>query len=209
MELQLSQKSFKSQAKKLHAAVKDRGIDCKLSDIQESLALSFGYANLATLYATFKAEDARYVHNRRELLKQASNLFIIGWRYPEGDALDEQLAVYRPGITYDQIATRNQEVARAAKRDYKFFPDGLVLSEQTVVLENYAEVPRIDKYGLDDSVNEARIEKYVFSCLGFRVPIDGVDINIHDTGDDSASKNFFQVWVPDDDAARIHELFAK
>jgi hypothetical protein len=50
MELQLNQKSFKAQAKKLHNAMKARGIECRLSDALESLAISYGYENLATLY---------------------------------------------------------------------------------------------------------------------------------------------------------------
>jgi hypothetical protein len=83
------------------------------------------------------------------------------------------------------------------------------LSKDTVVLENYAEVPRIERYGLHDAANEARVDKFVFDWLGFRVPVSGVDIHLHDTGDDSSSKDYFLVWVTDEDAARIRALFAE
>lgn len=210
MEIKLTKEIFKAQAKKQHAALKARNVVMKLSDVQESLALAHGYENLATLYAALKTADSRFVDSA-PLEAQKENLFIISWFYDEdaAECSDDVMGVYPPGTTIDDVAARDWSASAALRDEAVMFPQGLVLSKDTTVLENYATVPRIDRYGLPDSANEAIVSKWVFEYLGFRVPKTGVEINLSDTGDDGGNVDHILIWVNDEDSLRIQELFKK
>jgi len=208
MEMVITKEVFKAQAKKQHAALKDRSVDVKLSDIQESLAIAYGYQNLATLYATF-TQEANAVVDARPLLVQKDNLFVVTWMWtPDmGELADHVMAIFPPGTTLNDVSTTNYVKLEALMDRRMVIPEGLVFSEETVVLENYAEVPCIDKYGLHDGANERVATKYFQESLGFRVPSSGVEVSLHDKGDDGASTDNLLIWLNDEDSAKVRALF--
>lgn len=214
MELNVTKEAFKSQAKKQLAALKERKIELKLSDIQESLAIAYGYENLATLYAKFKKE-AYSVVDSKPLLLQKDNLFVLTWfDDPEetNNCADEVLGIYPPGTTLDDLGIRhysNMESVQRLNDEVVAVPKGMVFSEETVALENYAYCTSISKYGLDDAANESTATQWVKDHMGFRVPKSGVKVCIHEMGDDGASKFHFLVWLNDDDSAKVRAMFAE
>lgn len=213
MELNVTKEAFKSQAKKQLGALKARNIELKLSDIQESLAIAYGYENLATLYAKFKKE-AFSVVDSKPLLLQKENLFVVTWFTPDDDtyaSCDEIMGIYPPGTTLDNLGVRNYSNLKNVQRlndAVLAIPEGVVFSEETVALENYAYVPNIAKYGLHDGAHESTVTGWVKEFLGFRVPKSGVEVNVYDMGDDGGSKDHILVWLNDDDSAKVRAMFA-
>lgn len=214
MELQITKEVFKSHAQKQLAALKNRGLTLKLSDIQESLAQVYGYANLATLYAKFKHDDYMVVDSK-PFLAQKENLFVLTWfTDPEETNMcaDDVLGIYPPGTTLDDLGIRNSMNWAKVQRlneEVLAIPAGMTFSKETVTLENYAYVTSITKYGLDDAANESTVTNWAKKHLGFRVPKSGVDVCLHEMGDDSASKYHILVWLTDADSATVRAMFAK
>lgn len=213
MELNVTKEVFKSQAKKQHAALKARNVELKLSDIQESLAIAYGYENLATLYATFKKEDYSVVDSK-PLLLQKDNLFVVTWFSPEDThaTCDEVMGIYPPGTSLDHIAMRNYSnwaTVEKLNNQVLAIPEGLVFSEDTVALKNYSYVPNISRYGLHDGAHESTVAAWVKEFFGFRVPLSGVEVDVYDMGDDGGSKDHILVWLNDDDSAKVRAMFAE
>jgi hypothetical protein len=214
MELQITKEVFKSQAQKQLTALKNRGLTLKLSDIQESLAQVYGYANLATLYAKFKHEDYMVV-NSKPFLAQEENLFVLTWFTPAEESdmcADEVLGIYPPGTTLDDLGLRNSRNLANVQRlndEVLAIPAGMTFSKESITLENYAYVTSISKYGLDDAANESTVTNWAKKHLGFRVPTSGVEVCLHEMGDDTASKYHFLVWLNDADSAAVRAMFAK
>jgi hypothetical protein len=211
MELQITKEAFKSQAKKQHAALKARNVELKLSDIQESLAIAYGFENLATLYAAFREDDYSEVDDVKPLLAQTANLFVLSWRFPENDdgLADEVMYVFPPGTTLNMVGSYDYEAVHALREKGIEIPEGLVFSKETVALENFSMVPRIDKYGLHELADERAVNKYIKTYMGFRVPRDGVEVNLYDMGDDGGSKDHLLVWLNDEDSAKVRALFGQ
>ena len=214
MELVLNKATFKAQAKKQHTALKNRiaGTTVKLSDIQESLAIAYGYENLATMYAALAKAESRFVYNK-DLMTQKDNLFVVSFFWPdslgiESDSEDEIMCVFPPGTTINHVASRDWCAVQTLRTMVKPFDEGFCLSEETTVFENYAQVPRIEKYGLPDSANEATAVAWVQDWLGFRAPKAGVGISVSDTGDESSNQDNLLIWVSDSDAEKIRAMFA-
>jgi hypothetical protein len=206
MELVINKQSFKAQAAKLHACLVSRGIESKLSDAYESLAVSLGFANLATLFASLKANDARVV-DIAPFKFQTANQFVISWMFPEDGVGDEKMIVYPVGTTLADTASRDWTVLVRLRQESLFFPDDFELGPNTLAMDTYCIVPRPDRYGLPDMANPKAIKEHVLDTLGFRVPLSGVDTNFTDSGDDGGGIDNMLVWVSDTDAAKIRELF--
>lgn len=214
MELQITKEAFKSQAKKQHLALKARSIPVKLSDIQESLAVAYGFENLATLYADIKAKASRYVEDLGPFKADKANLFVFTWVSPtdeNGNGLceDDVLSVFPPGTQLsDTYRTHTKAYYEFIETSVKV-PDGLDgVSQQTLALESYCVAPRPDRYGLPHLATEVLADRFVKNYLGFRVPKDGMDTNFSDSGDDGSGKDYLLVWVTDDDAKKLRALFA-
>lgn len=213
MELNVTKAVFKYQAKKQHAALKARNLEIKLSDIQESLAIAYGFENLATLYATFNHEDYSAVDSA-PLLAQPRNLFVLTWFFdPEaGDLADEVMGVYPPGTTLDDVGLRNYanwEKLEMLNDRVLTIPKGIAFSDETVALENYAYVPNVAKYGLHEGAHESTVTTWVKEYIGFRVPKSGVEVSLYEMGDDGASKDHILVWLNDEDSAKVRAMFDK
>jgi hypothetical protein len=196
--------SFKGQAKKLHAALRDRGVALKLSDVQESLAVSLGHRTLAALYATLKQEDSRYV-DAGPLHDQPDNHFVVSWEYSE-EAESDEMVVYPPGTIIDDIATRDWRRLQELNKSARPIPEHIKFDD-AVVFENFAEVSNISKYGLHDGAHESTIKAWILEHFYFRVPKDDIVVHVSDRGDDGASKDHFLLWVPDAIAAELKALF--
>jgi hypothetical protein len=210
MKLQITKEAFKSQAKKQHAALKARNVELKLSDIQESLAIAYGFENLATLYATFSKEEYSVVEDVKPLRSQTANLFVLTWCFPDDDdgLADEVLSIFPPGTTLSMVGSRDYQAVAELNDEVVEIPEGLVFSKETVALENFSMVPNIAKYGLHELADERAVNKHVKTYLGFRVPRDGVDVNVYDMGNDGGSKDHLLVWLTDEDSAKVRALFA-
>jgi hypothetical protein len=212
MKLEITREVFKAQAQKQLAALRERNIELKLSDIQESLAQAYGHANLATLYASFKKEEFSEV-DAKPFLAQEENQFVITWiPDPENEMLgDDVIAIMPPGTRLEQFHARNLSYAQMDELLAKavLIPEGLVFSEETIALENYAWVPEVDRYGYPDSANSATVKEWVKEWLGFRVPKSGVEVGVYDLGDDSGSRDHFLIWLNDEDSAKVRALFAQ
>lgn len=211
MKLEITREVFKAQAQKQLVALRARNIELKLSDIQESLAQAYGHANLATLYAVFKSEEGFEV-DTTSMRTQKGNQFVITWiPNPDDEQGDDVIAIMPPGTTLDAFNARqmNYPAMEEALDSALAIPDGLVFSEETVVLESLAWAPRVSRYGFPDSANENTVAQWVDDWLGFRVPKSGVECNIYDLGDDSAGRDHFLLWLNDDDSAKVRALFGK
>jgi hypothetical protein len=210
MEIKLNKKSFKSQAKKQHAALKDRCVEVKLSDIQESLAVAYGYENLATLYAKFKGEDYLVV-DATPLRMQTDNLFVVTWFFNDavdsGPTDDEVMGIYPPGTSLDDVTPRKWDQFLKAQYSELAIPEGMVFSEETVALHNFAMVPNISKYGLHDGAHESTVTQWVQEFMGFRVPKDGVEVSVYEMSDDGGCKDHVLIWLNDEDSAKVRALF--
>ena len=209
MEFTVTKASFKSQAKKQHAALKSRNVELKLSDVQESLAVGLGFENLATLYAKFK--DVEYLTvDATGLKKHLSNLFVITWVTDPDDEenLDEVMGIFPPGTTLDDTARTYWVEGESLHEKIIVIPDGMVFSKETVALENYSQVPNIAKYGLSDSQHHSTVCKWVHDYLGFRVPKNGVEVDCYDKGDDGCSRDHFLIWLNDEDSTKVRALFS-
>ncbi|MDO8415579.1 MAG: hypothetical protein Q7S87_05145 [Agitococcus sp.] len=208
MELVIDKKAFKVQAIKQHGSLASRGIIVKLSDVQESLAVSLGYANLATLYAAFK-HNAHKVVDSAVFLAQPENLFVISWMFPDdaSGCADEEIIVYRPGTTLDDTASRYHEKVAALRDESAFLPEGFALSADTIGLETFCIVPRPDRYGLPDIANPKAASKHVLEQLGFRIPKMGVETGFTDSGDDGGGIDNLLIWVNNSDAGILRSLF--
>ena len=210
MEISFNKQSFKKQAKAQFNTFKQRKIDCKLSDVQESLAVAYGFKNLATLYKTFSNEDFSYVDST-EFKKQTSNLFVITWAPPtdDEDNLEEVISIYPPGTQISDVAGWDWEAVVELNTRVLAIPKGIIFSEETIVLENFATVPRIAKYGLGGYQDEHRVDAAVIEHLGFRVPKTGVEVKLFETGDDCSSKDHLLVWLNDADTVIVNQMFNK
>ena len=204
MEIRITQDSFKAQAKKLHAALQARGVELKLSDVQESLAVSLGHRNLAALNGMLKLDASRIVEGT-PLYAQKDNLFVVSWVYDQNFE-DDQLVVYPYGTDIDDIATRDWRARCALDELVIVVPDEIQL-DQAVVLVNYTEVSNISKYGLHDGAHESTVNAWVLEHFNFRVPAEGVSVHVSDRGDDGATKDHFLLWVPDEEAKALRNLF--
>jgi hypothetical protein len=204
MENHITLDSFKSQAKKLFAALKDRDIALKLSDVQEALAISYGYKNLAAMNGMLKLDSSRVVQGA-PLYNQHDNLFVVSWVYNE-DSDGDDLVVYPPGTSMDDIATRDWRKLCDLNESVITVPDDLSF-DTSVVLENFAEVSNINKYGLHDGAHEKTVNAWILEHFFFRVAAEGVKVYVSDRGDDGASKDHFLIWVPDDVAQTLKDLF--
>jgi hypothetical protein len=204
MENHITPDSFKAQAKKMFAALKDRGIALKLSDVQESLAISYGYKNLAAMNGMLKLDASRVVPGV-PLYKQPDNLFVISWVY-NVDSDGDDLVVYAPGTGIDDIATRDWRKLCDLNDSAIKVPDDVSLNA-SVVLENFAEVSNISKYGLHDGAHEKTVNAWILEHFYFRVAAEGVKVYVSDRADDGASKDHFLIWVPDDVAQALKDLF--
>lgn len=208
MEIAITKKAFKSQAQKQHAALKARNVAAKLSDIQESLAIAYGYENLATLYAKF-SEEAFSVVDVKALYEQTNNLFVLTRADVEMEdfSWQERLSVYSPEVTMQDIIDAGNKYSVSLYDDECVALDkDWVFSKETVGLSTFAIIARPGKYGFPDCVNDDHATDWVKS-FGFRVPKGGVDIDYFDTGDDGCGGEYLLIWVPDEEAARIRKLF--
>lgn len=206
MNITITKAAFKKHALKQVSNLRERGITLKLSDVQESLAVAYGYDNLATLYAMFEADEADVI-NVRELESQASNLFVLTWfdNDQTGYASDEVLGICPPGTTLNSISRMHYSELHTK---VKAVPEGFTFSHKGVALCNYAHIPRIEKYGVPDSAAQGSVTQWVKSETNFRVPSSGVDVDVENTGDDSSAKNHLLVWLPNEDAEAVRSWFA-
>jgi hypothetical protein len=204
MENHITLDSFKSQAKKLFAALKDRDIALKLSDVQEALAISYGYKNLAAMNGMLKLDSSRVVQGA-PLYNKQDNLFVVSWVYNE-DSNGDDLVAYPPGTSMDDIATRDWRKLCELNDSVMTVPDDLAF-DTSVVLENFAEVSNINKYGLHDGAHEKTVNAWILEHFFFRVAAEGVKVYVSDRGDDGASKDHFLIWAPDDVAQALKDLF--
>lgn len=204
MELVITQESFKDQAKKLHASLKSRGVELKLSDVQESLAVSLGHRSLAALYGMLKQDSARIV-DAAPLLLQVQNHFIVSWQYFD-DIEDEEMVVYPAGTSLNDLATRDWRKAEKVRASAVRVPDEIKL-EGAVVFENYSEISDITKYGIHDGAHESTVTDWVLEYFTFRVPSTGVKVQASDNGGDGATKDHFHIWVSDEQAKQLRALF--
>lgn len=212
MEMNVTKAVFKSQSKKQHAALVARNIELKLSDIQESLAIAYGFANLATLYARFKSEAYSEVDSA-PLLTQLDNLFVVTWFIDEDDLdqADEVMGIYPPGTTLEDLNARdprNRKSLIELNENVRAFPEGMVLSKETVALENYSYVPNVMRNGLHEGAQDSTASQWVKEYFGFRVPKTGVKTGFYDMGD-GATKDHILVWLNDEDCEKVRAFFAK
>jgi len=203
MENHITQDSFKAQAKKLFTAMKNRGIELKLSDAQESLAISLGYKNLAAFNGMLKLDASRVVPGK-PLYAKKDNLFVVSWVYNEDNGSDD-LVVYPPGTSIDDVASRDWRLVHELNKTARPVPDDLSLNAG-VVLENFAEVSDINKHGIHDGAHEKTVNAWVLEHFYFKVAAEGVKVYVSDRGD-GASKDHFLIWLPDDVAKAVSSLF--
>lgn len=210
MEMNITREVFKAQAQKQLAALRARNIELKLSDIQESLAQAYGHANLATLYAVFKEEE-NFEVDATPLRPQKDNLFVITWVENPDDPTygDDVIAILPPGTSLDDFSGRGHtyEEIDDLLETAVIIPEGVVFSEETVVLESYAWAPRVSRYGFPDSANESTVAGWVKEWLGFRVPKTGVECSVYDMGDDTSGRDHFLLWLNDEDSATVRAMF--
>jgi hypothetical protein len=212
MKLEITRDVFKAQAQKQLAALRERNIELKLSDIQESLAQAYGHANLATLYAVFKQEE-NFEVDAAPLRAQKGNLFVVTWVTNPDDPTygDDVMAILPPGTTLNDFSGRGHtyEEVYDLLDTAEIIPTGLVFSEETVVLESYAWAPRVSRYGFPDSANEATVAQWVKDWLGFRVPKAGVEVSVYDMGDDTAGRDHLLLWLNDEDCAKVRAILGE
>lgn len=210
MEIKLNKALFKSQAKKQFESLKNRNIALKLSDVQESLAAAYGHANLATLYASFAAADYRLVEDTKVLYAQPDNLFVFGYFWPEDDdgLSDEEEGVFPPGTALNDVMSRDWGAVETLRDSAKRLPDGIVFGKDAVALHNYALIPRPDRYGLPDSIDEKVVNGYMLENFTCRIPKNGVTVDYTDSGDDGGTKEYRLMWLNNEDSAKIRALFA-
>jgi hypothetical protein len=204
----ITKEEFKAQARRQHQSLLDRNIPAKLSDVQESLAVSLGYRNLAHFYGTL-VEEVNSKVPRAQV--ESWSRWVMVMRFVDevtGNDTDfgvEEWMLLPEGTTLDDVAVR----ARNKEAQSRWFAvarfEELVLSDKTTVLETYVELPSIAKYGLTPPSDENQVDGWVVEELGFRVPVEGVKVSRRDMRDDGADIVALEIAVTDADAALIRE----
>lgn len=203
MDIRLTKETFRDQAKKLHEALKSRGVAAKQSDVLEALAISFGHRNLATMDALLKQDASQYV-DATELRKQTENHFIVTMELTDNDG--EVMVVFPPGTTVDDVAAYDWKKVEALRERAVALPETMKL-ESAVALENYSEVPNISKYGLHDGAHESTVTQWILDYFTFKVPKDGVEVRVTDNGADGDTRDHITIWLNDADAQQVRKLF--
>lgn len=204
MNFELNKVSLKALARRQHAALKERGVTLKLSDVMESLAVSFEHRNLAHLYGAMKAESGQFVDSAA----------IQGWsrwvmyQYYDDDATSSTYesdvwGLLPEGTTLDNVASTDYKAVHNLLKKVGRFPDGYCLSAETTVLETYVECMKISKYGMPVAADEARVGAWVREDLGFREPTVGISTDVYDRGDDGGDTMFLLVALTDEDALLV------
>ena len=206
MQAKISRKEFKAQARRQHQILVERQVPVKLADVQESLAVSLGYRNLAHMYGVIQTA----VDSEVPLTRVKNWTRWVMYLATEDDAgkhnFGEEFWCLLPeGSTLDDLASRDRAKARRLLEAAQPFAEGFVLSAETTVLETYVELPSIEKYGLTPPSNEEKVNAWVVEKLGFRVPKRGVEVSRKDRRDDGGELVALSIAVTDQDAAFIRE----
>jgi hypothetical protein len=201
MQVKITRQEFKAQARRQHQILVERHVPAKLADVQESLAVSLGYRNLAHLYGIIQSASDTEVPFTR--VKNWSR-WVMYLAFDENTG-NEFWCLLPEGATLDDVASTDTTKASRLLKAGKAFPEGMVLSAETTVLETYVELPSIERYGLTPPADEEKVKDWVVGDLGFRVPKRGVSVSRHDRRDDSAQFVAVTVAVTDKDAALIRE----
>jgi hypothetical protein len=201
MQVKISKKEFKAQARRQHQILVERQIPARLSDVQESLAVSLGYRNLAHYYGL--AQDAASAEALMTQVKDWSR-WVMYLAFDEQTG-NEYWALLPEGATLDDVADINATKVRRLLAAAKPFPEGFRLSKETTVLGTYVELPSIEKYGLTPPSDEEKVKAWVVDTLGFRVPKTGLSVSRYDRRDDGAEFIAVRLAVTDADAASIRE----
>jgi hypothetical protein len=201
MQVKITRQEFKAQARRQHQILVERNVPAKLADVQESLAVSLGYRNLAHMYGTIQAAADAEVPLTR--VKNWSRW--VMYLAVDENAGNEFWCLLPEGSTLDDVASTDTTKASRLLKAGKVFPEGMVLSAETTVLETYVELPSIERYGLMPPADEEKVKDWVVETLGFRVPKKGVSVSHYDRRDDSAELIAISIAVTDKDAAQIRE----
>jgi hypothetical protein len=201
MQVKITREEFKAQARRQHQILVERNIPAKLADVQESLAVSLGYRNLAHMYGTIQSAADSEVPLTR--VKNWSR-WVMYLAFDE-DTGNEFWCLLPEGVTLDDVASADTTKASRLLKAGKAFPEGMVLSAETTVLETYVELPSIERYGLTPPADEEKVKDWVVETLGFRVPKKGVSVSRYDRRDDSAELIPISIAMTDKDAAQIRE----
>lgn len=198
MEITLNQDALKAQARRMKAALREQGIEAKLSQVYEVLAQTYGYRNLATLHAKLKEEAGRYVENSDALV--GGHRWVMLFDYFDSD--EEEWGLLPYGTTLQDVASVDWTAVATLVEAALPFPAGVVLGPDTTVLGTYVEGPSFDKYGVPAAADEGKAAEWVTEELGFRVLTRGFDVCGHDRRDDGGEATFIEVWMTEDDHQR-------
>lgn len=209
MNILLDEETFKQQVKVQHRALKARGIKLKLSDVYESLAIAYGYANHNEIQDLLKSEGSCYVEGATYLAQTQNHFVVSRFTDEESEDCEEYLGVYPPGTTITDVGTRNYGKLAALREDAVIFEEGFVLSADTVGLETFCILPNVEKYGVTPLAHEMLAAQAIREDYGFRTPLEGVMANFHDSGDDTSETINMLIWVTDADAEVIRAMFSK
>jgi len=192
----------KASARILKTFLGEHGVDLPHGVCLEAVARQAHYKNWATYLVDANATEAlvktseqvqgwpKYVFffDESEETNYGEALFVL----PRGASLDdtERCDSWGPFLTHGA----------------KQLPEDFELSDQTVASKVYSTAPSVDKYGLPHYADEDKAPAFFREDLQCAA-LTHVEVDFTDTGDDSASRYWFEAYVHPDVARGIEALF--
>lgn len=194
--MMMSIKEAKANARILKTFMEEQGTTLAYSVYLEAVARMAHHKNWATYLVAANAVEA--------LVKTIDDVatwptFVFCFDERDENDLVEALYVLPAGVT---LADRSRQERHGPFNDLDAIevPEGFKLSDKTVAMKVYSTAPSVDKYGLPHYADEDKAAAFFREDLRCAA-IDAMDVNFTDTGDDSASRYWFE--------ARVHPEVAK
>ena len=198
----LSIKQAKQDARVLRAYLKLQGIPLTQSHALEAIARLARVRDWATFVAASK--KAALLSPSQGSIK---NWPVFVFTIDEDDDLRETVYVLPSGTRLDDTA-RYRSWGVFDDSDREALTEEFKLAEDVAVTSVHSMVPRIDKYGLPDFAVEERAAEFFRKGYGFAA-LQNLEVSFKDTGDDSASRFWFEARVHPETAQRLEGLFKR